>query len=180
MNTSPNTPPKESTLKAKILTEAKKVFFLTVYFGTWFCALALLATTSLHERPIHLTIFGLALIKAALCAKFMVLGQVAYPIKIDRQYGIVRSLLRESLVYLLIVLALSWLEAGAEGLFHHKNFFDSLSAFGGGDPLHILSIAIVYWLIVWPFLFFTGMKMALGESVTLKILFGPPKKNLKD
>lgn len=175
MNTNPYPHADDTSLKAKILSEAKKVFILALYFGAWFCALALLAATSLRERPIPLTIFWLALIKAALCSKFMVLGQAAYPIKIDKRHGIVLSLLRESLVYLIIVLVLSWLEAGVDGLIHGKNFFASLAAFAGGNPLHILALSIVYWLIVWPFLLFTGFKMALGDNATLVILFGPPK-----
>jgi hypothetical protein len=181
MTSSPKTTSqtKPISLKDKILAEMQKVFFLTLYLGTWFCAITLLASTSLRIRPIPEAIFGLAFIKAAICSKFMILGQAAYPIKVDKKHGIVPSLLKESLVYLLIVLALSWLEAGVDGLIHGKNFFDSLAAFGYGDPLHIFSLALMYWLIVLPFLLFLGLKMSLGDADTQKILFGPPKNSGK-
>ena len=62
------------------MNEVKKAMALSIYFGTWFCALTFLAVTSLHEHPIPLTIFGLALVKGALSAKFMLIGQAIFPI----------------------------------------------------------------------------------------------------
>ena len=86
--TSPNSAPVH-TFKEKAKEEFVKAFQLTVYFGTWFCALAFLGATSLDERPIPLSIFGFALFKAAICAKFMLVAQAAFPIKVDRKHGVV-------------------------------------------------------------------------------------------
>ena len=94
MNTNQPTSSKPNGFKEKVKTEAIKAFLLSVYFGAWFCALAFLAATSLRERPIPLDIFGFALIKAALCAKFMLIGQAAYPLHIDKDHGIIPSLFR--------------------------------------------------------------------------------------
>jgi len=38
-----------------------------------------------------------------------------------------------------------------------------------------VALLIVYWLIVWPYLLFTGMSIVLGNTHTIAILFGPPK-----
>jgi hypothetical protein len=75
----------------------------------------------------------------------------------------------------LVVLGLNYIEAGIEGLIHGKNFLDSMTSFGQKNPLHILAMSLVYWLIVWPYLVLIGMKLALGNNVILTILFG--KKN---
>jgi len=128
-------------------------------------------------RPIPLSIFWFALIKAALCAKFMLVGQAIFPIKVNRHHGIVKSLFIESLFYLVVVLALNYFEAGLDGLIHGKNFFISMTAFGQSNPLHVLAMAIVYWLIVWPYLIFAGFKLSLGTPATLSILFGPKKSS---
>jgi hypothetical protein len=106
---------KSHSFKEKAKDEFIKAFKLTLYFGAWFCALAFLGATSLDERPIPLSIFGFALFKAAICAKFMLLAQAVFPIKVDKKHGIVGSLLLESLVYLLVVLGLNYLEAGVHG-----------------------------------------------------------------
>jgi hypothetical protein len=75
-----------------------------------------------------------------------------------------------------IVLGLNYLEAGVEGLIHGKNFWDSLAAFGQANPLRVLAMCIVYWLIVWPYLVLIGLKISLGSTATIAILFGDRSK----
>lgn len=162
----------EHNFKEKAKEEFVKALQLTIYFGVWFCALAFLAATSLNDKPISITIFGFALFKAAVCAKFMLLAQAAYPIKINKKSGIVSSLFLESLVYLLVVLGLNYLEAGIHGLIHGKEFLISMTDFGKADPLRVVAMSIVYWLIVWPYLLLMGMRLAIGSNATLAILFG--------
>ena len=173
---SPNTAPAHS-FKDKAKEELVKALQLTIYFGVWFCAIAFLAATSLDERPIPLSIFGFALFKAAVCPKFMLLAQAAYPIKVSKKHGIVSSLLAESLVYLLVVLGLNYLEAGVHGLIHGKEFWISMTEFGQSNPLRVVAMSIVYWLIVWPYLLLTGMSIMLGSNATLEILFGDKSKS---
>ncbi|MBU3590184.1 hypothetical protein ICN25_08795 [Polynucleobacter sp. 80A-SIGWE] len=167
------------SLKEKAREEFIKAFELTIYFGVWFCALAFLATTSLDERPIPLSIFGFALFKGAICAKFMLVAQAFFPITVDKKNGIVNSLIVESLVYLAVVIGLNYLEAGVSGLIHGKEFLSSMMNFGKSDPLRIVAMSIVYWLIVWPYLLFVGMGLMLGSHATLQILFGEKSKTTK-
>ena len=88
-----NTPTKSQMahhgLKKKIEDEAKKAFALSVYFGSWFCAISFLIATTLDERPIPLSIFGFAIIKGALSAKFLLIGQAIFPLKVNRNYGLI-------------------------------------------------------------------------------------------
>ncbi len=163
------------SLKQKAEEEMKKAFALTLYFGIWFCAIAFMATTALRERPIPLTIFGFALVKAAISAKFMLIAQAAYPIKINKDHGILGSLMLESIFYIAVVIALNYIEAGVDGLIHGKEFIPSMAAFGNSDPLRVLAMSIVYWLIVWPYLLFTGFNMVVGTTKTLEVLFGSKK-----
>lgn len=176
MSTSPPKPSKISLFKASAEAEAKKAFYLTLYLASWFCALAFLALTTMHKDPIPLEVFGFAFIKAGICAKFMLIGQAIYPIVINKSKGIFNVLFKKSITYLVIVIALSFVEAGVEGLFHGESFISSLNNFGHGYPLHILALSIVYWLIIWPYLIFIGLKKALGASETSEILFGRPSK----
>jgi hypothetical protein len=172
MDATKGTETHSASIKKKIEAEAKQALALTAYFGTWFCALTFLAVTSLEGHPISLSIFGLALIKAGLCAKFMLIAQAIFPIKVSKNNGIIKSLLLESLFYIFVVLSLNYVEAGIEGLIHGKNFIDAMTSFGQKNPLHVLSMTIVYWLIVWPYLILVGLRLYLGEDTTLNILFG--------
>ena len=175
MTNTTNSHPTPPSLKHKLKEEAKKAFALTIYFGIWFCAIAFMAATALEERPIPLEIFGFALVKAAISAKFMLIAQAAYPIKVDKKNGIVNSLILESIVYIVVIIALNYLEAGVEGLFHGKEFIPSMAAFGNSDPLRVLAMSIVYWLIVWPYLIFVGFNLVIGSKATIAILFGSKK-----
>ena len=172
MNTiSSNETPLEN-LKTKAKAEFVKAIQLTIYFAIWFCALAFLNATNDAEKPIPLTIFGFALIKAALCAKFMLIGQAIFPAKVNKNHGIVNSLFITSVFYLLVVLALSYIEAGVRGVIHGQEFITSMMDFGESNHLHVVAMSIVYWLIVWPYLLLVGFKLAIGSSETIEILFG--------
>ena len=176
MNTPSISKTMPQNLKEKIEDEAKKAFALSVYFGSWFCALSFLAVTILDERPIPLSIFGFAIVKGALSAKFLLISEAAFPIKVSKAKGLIRSLLLQSFIYVGIVLGLNYLEAGVEGLIHGKNFWDSLAAFGQANPLRVIAMCIVYWLIVWPYLVLIGLKITLGSTATIAILFGDRSK----
>jgi hypothetical protein len=138
--------------------------------------LAFLAATTLRESPIPLPIFGFSLVKAVICAKFMLVAQSVFPMKFQRENGIIRPLLALSLIHVGIVLALSFNEAGIVGLLHGKDFWTSLLSFGRGDPLHILSMSIVYWLIVLPYLLFANMRLAMGDIAIRKLFLGASKQ----
>ena len=172
MKTNSSTETHSEGITEKLEGEAKKALVLTAYFGTWFCALTFLAVTNSEGHPITFSIFGLALIKAGLCAKFMLIAQAIFPIKISKNHGIIKSLFLESLFYIFVVLSLNYIEAGVEGLIHGKNFIDAMTSFGQKNPLHVLAMTMVYWLIVWPYLVLVGIRLALGEDTTLNILFG--------
>ena len=162
-------------LKIRFKEEMKKAIELTLYFGAWFCAITFMAATALEERPIPLSIFGFALIKAGISAKFMLIAQAAFPIKVDKKNGIVGSLFIESIVYIIVVVALNYIEAGIDGLIHGKEFIPSMAAFGNGDPLRVFAMSILYWLIVWPYLIFVGFNKVVGNTETLAVLFGSKK-----
>jgi len=179
MNSTHTSHSKLLALKDKAKEEAIKAFQLTIYFGAWFCALAFLAATSLDERPIPLSTFGFALFKAAICAKFMLVAQAFFPIKVDKKNGVVSSLILESLIYLAVVIGLNYLEAGVDGLMHGKEFLTSMMNFGKSNPLRVVAMSIVYWLIVWPYLLLMGMSLMLGTHATLEILFGDKSKTSK-
>ena len=163
------------SLETKLKEEMKEAFELTLYFGAWFCAITFMAATALEERPIPLSLFGFALIKAGISAKFMLIAQAAFPIKVDKKNGIVGSLFVESIIYIIVVVALNYLEAGVDGLLHGKEFILSMTAFGNGDPLRVFAMSILYWLIVWPYLIFVGFNKVVGNTETLAVLFGSKK-----
>ena len=171
---SPNPPATEvkKGLRYKIKDEFVQATLLALYFATWFCAIAFFSFALLREAAIPITPFGLAIIKAGLCAKFMMIGKALFPLRVDANRGLVKSLFWHSIAYLSVVIALSFAEAGIDGLFHGKLFLESLSSFGHGDPVYIAALSLMYWLIIWPYLIVLGLNQSLGNTAVHTILFG--------
>lgn len=164
------------SLRHRIKDEFVEASLLALYFAAWFCAIAFFTFAVLREAAIPITPFGLALIKAGLCAKFIMIGKALYPLKLDANRGLIKSIFWHSVVYLIIVIALSYLESGIDGLLHGKSFLESLASFGRGDPIYITSIAIMYWLILWPYLILLGLQQSMGDEAVHTILFGSQTK----
>jgi uncharacterized membrane protein len=171
---SPNPPVKEAkpSLRYRIKDEFVQASLLALYFAAWFCAIAFFSFALLREEAIPISPFGLAIIKAGLCAKFMMIGKAIFPLRMDANRGIVKSLFWHSLAYLSVVITLSIIEAGIDGLFHGKSFLESVSSFGHGDPIYIAALSIMYWLIIWPYLIVLGLNQSLGDKTVHTILFG--------
>jgi hypothetical protein len=164
--------PAKPSLRHRIKDEFVQATLLALYFAAWFCAIAFFSFALLREAAIPITPFGLAIIKAALCAKFMMIGKAIFPLKVDANRGLIKSIFWHSIVYLLIVIALSFLESGIDGLLHGKSFLESIASFGHGDPVYIAAISIMYWLIIWPYLIVLGLNQSLGNKAVRTILFG--------
>ena len=169
-----NPPPQKAKdgLRHRIKDEFVQAALLTLYFATWFCAIAFFSFALLREAAIPITPFGLAIIKAALCAKFMMISKAIFPLRVDTNRGLIKSIVWHSIAYLGIVLALSFAEAGIDGLLHSKSFLESISSFGHGDPIYIAALALMYWLILWPYLIFLGLRQSIGDQAVAAILFG--------
>jgi len=170
----PNPPAKEAKpgLRYRIKDEFVQASLLTLYFATWFCTIAFFSFALLREEAIPITPFGLAIIKAGLCAKFMMIGKAIFPLRVDANRGLVKSLFWHSIAYLAVVIALSLAESGIDGLLHGKSFMESVSSFGHGDPVYIAALSLMYWLIIWPYMIVLGLNQSLGNKAVRTILFG--------
>jgi hypothetical protein len=102
----------------------------------------------------------------------MLMGQALYPIESRRDKPLIGQILLRSIVYLGIVILLSALESGLDGWIHHRGFISSLANFGNGDPIHILALSLIYWLIVLPYLTFMSLQSVIGSPEMKKIFWG--------
>jgi hypothetical protein len=148
---------KNESLRKRLLSEAKSAFKLTLYFGVWFSAITLLTHEILKLPGLPLQTWGLVWVKAGLCAKFMLVGQALFPMSQLLIGKVWRDVLPRSIFYLGVVLSLTVLETGLDGLLHGHEFFPSVFGFANGQPLYIFALAWVYWLILAPYLVINGI-----------------------
>jgi hypothetical protein len=102
----------------------------------------------------------------------MMIGKAIFPLRVDANRGLIKSIFWHSIVYLGIVIALSFAESGIDGLLHGKSFIESVSSFGHGDPIYIAALCVMYWLILWPYLIVLGLNQSMGNTAVSLILFG--------
>ena len=148
----------------RIAEEAKKALQLTVYFWLWFSAIGLLTHQILREHGLPLGTWGLAIVKAVICAKFVLIGQAIYPMRHTHGKDLWYIVLPRSFVYLLVVLLLSVIEAGVEAAWHGRGFMEGLTHFANGDPVYAFALAWVYWLILVPYLLLGSMDRLRGNA----------------
>lgn len=140
----------QRSIQAWLKDEVQSLFKLTLYFGIWFSALSLLLHEAHGRTGLPLEALGLAWLKALLAAKFMLFGQIVWPIQGVTQRRIWRVILPRSIVYTLFVVGLTLIERGILGLVNGVSFWDGMTA--NSSPGLVASIAWVCWLIIVPFL----------------------------
>lgn len=150
------------SLRGRLESEMRSVFHLTLYFGVWFSAINLLLHETQGQAGLPLEAWGFAWIKAALCAKFLLVGQLLMPMPDVTKDRVWSTILPRSLGYLLVVIILSVLEEGVRGLLHGHSFVQTAAAYVDTNPLRFLALAWIYWMILVPYLVINGL---LAESV---------------
>ena len=150
-------PGQKESLHAKLEDEVRSALHLTLYFGIWFCALNLLVHETQGRSGLPLEAWGFAWVKAAICAKFLLVGQLIVPMPDISKTRLWSVILPRSFVYLLVVILLSLVEEGIKGMLHGQHFFQGVSEFAGGDPMRFFALAWVYWLILVPYLVVSGL-----------------------
>ena len=145
-------PETKEPLHVRLEHEMRNVIHLTLYFGVWFSALNLLIHETQGREGLPLEAWGFAWIKAALCAKFLLIGQLLIPMPTDNRAGLWLTILPRSFAYLLVVVTLSILEEGVRGMIHGAPFVTSMAAYADGNTLRFLATSWVYWMILVPYL----------------------------
>lgn len=170
------------SFKNGLLHEVKKFILYTVYFCVWFYAINFYTSTLLEANGLRYAMptysFLFVLVKAAIVAKFFITAELVFPMDIKNRNPLVFSLLGHSFVYLAVVMLLSVLEKGVEGLLHDKGFVSSMLAFENADPRLIAAIALIYWLVIVHCLLYAVVERVIGGKQIKVFLFhrNPPAR----
>jgi len=173
----PGTPPgmtRMESFKHGLLHEVTKFILFTLYFWIWFYAINLYTSSLLDANGMGQALpaysFWFIVLKAAIIAKFLITAELVFPMGLKKRYPLIIPLLGHSLIYLAVVLLLSVLEKGMEGLVHHKGFISSMLAFEHADPKLIAIIAFIYWLIILHCLVYAAVEYNVGGNQIRKIM----------
>ena len=160
----------------KLIKEAKNWLVLFLYFAIWFSALVFYNDAILHSNGVPYVRYSVAILQAFILSKFMISGQVLFPLQHKEGAALLWTIVRRSLTDTGFVLFMSYFFAGIEGAIKRHGFIESMQNFCGGDPTHVAALTILYWLIVLPYVAHRCLSHAIGEERVNAYLMGTNKQ----
>jgi hypothetical protein len=136
-----------AALTQRLRHELVQYLVVSGYLYVCLGALLLYKSSVLHSQSISYSPYGLALVKALILGKFILIGQV---LKLGRRDGRNRlglNILINSVIFMLLLVILSTIEEVLVGLFHGRTIHEALAGIAGGSPQEALATSFLVLLI---------------------------------
>ncbi|ASP93922.1 hypothetical protein GHK61_20955 [Sinorhizobium meliloti] len=153
-----------ATIAQRAKRELKEYALLSVYLYVCFGALVLYKLAILGSQGVHVSAFGVPVIKALILGKFILLG---HAMKLGERYGrlrLVSVIAYKAGLYLLLLIVLSIVEEAIVGLSNGRTIAATLAEVGGAKLPELLATSMVMLLILIPYLASREFAVALGEG----------------
>jgi len=162
---------KTAAVRDRALTDTKEFAILTVYFYIPFVALVFFKSTILQGQGVEWWPLGLAAIKAALIAKFVLVGRAFHVAEGIRTRPLIWQTLHQSLVFLAVVIVLDVIEETVVGLIHGRGIGQSMTSIVGRNPEEMIAELIIIFLLFFPYFAFRSIGELIGEGALLRLFF---------
>lgn len=158
-------------LKRRAFLLFKESLIIVLYLWAVFGLLTLHKSMILAEHHIDFTYHGLALINALALAKVMLLAR-----KLDLAAGIndaplIYPTLLKSAFFTVVLGCFKILEDVAVGFYRHQSFRQSNAELGGGTWQGMVTLALLIFVMLIPFVAFGELGRVMGESKLKKLFF---------
>ena len=161
----------KAPLRERVAEEFKALAALTAYLYVCLGALILFKSSVLRGAGISAPIWGIALVKAVVLAKFMLVGRMLHIGKRYRDKPLIWPTLYHALMFLALLLILTTIEELVVGLLHHRELADSLTHIVGPTFYQGLAVCLIMFLILVPYSAFTCLGDVLGEREVFRLFF---------
>jgi hypothetical protein len=161
----------KATLHQRAIQELKEFTILAVYLYITLGAVVLMKTAVLHTEGIEFAPWGIAVVKAAVLAKFMLLGKA---IKIGERTTtrpLIWPTLYRAFAFLVLLIIMTIIEEAVVGLFHHQLIATSLGELVGLRLEETLAGFLIILLVLIPFFAFRVLSEVLGEGRLERMFF---------
>ena len=125
----------------------------------------------LHGAGVSFTPWGIAIVKAFVLAKFMLIGRA---MKIGERYTtqpLIWPTLHKSFAFLVLLVVLTIIEEVVVGLFHQQSVAASLGELTGAKLYETLAGYIIMLLVLIPYIAWGVLDEALGEGRLTRMFF---------
>jgi hypothetical protein len=160
-----------ATLRQRGMHELKELVLISVYLYVALGAVLLMKTAVLHTQGIEFTPWGVAIVKAVVLAKFMLIGEA---MKIGERTTIgplIWPTLRKAFALLVLLIVMTIIEEIVVGLFHHQSITASLGELFGRRLEETIAGYVIMLLVLIPYCAFRVLDVALGEGRLARMFF---------
>ena len=161
----------KATLRQRAVHEFKELAILTAYLYVTIGAVILYKTAVLHGQGISFVPWGIAVVKALLLAKFMLIGQA---MKIGERYTdrpLIWPTVYKSFAFLVFLVILTIIQEVVVGLFHHQSVAASLGELTGAKLYETVASIAIMLLVLIPYIAWGVLDQALGEGKLARMFF---------
>ena len=161
----------KATLHQRAVHEFKEFAILAVYLYVTLGSVILMKTAVLHGAGIEFAPWGIAIVKAMVLAKFMLVGSA---MKIGERFidrPLIWPTLHKAFAFLLLLVAMTVIEEAVVGLFHGQSIAVSLGGLFGLRLQETIAGYLIMLLVLIPYFAFRVLGEALGEGRLVRMFF---------
>jgi hypothetical protein len=167
----PNEIHAKATLQQRAVNEFREFAILTVYLYVTLGAVIVMKTAVLHAEGIEFAPWGIAIVKALLLAKFMLVGRALKIGEGDTTSPLIWPTLYKALAFLVLLIVLTVIEEAVVGLFHGRSIAISLGDLAGRRLEETLASFLIMLLVLIPYFAFRVLGEVLGEGRLVRMFF---------
>jgi len=161
----------KATLGQRAVHEFKEMAILAAYLYVTLGAVILMKAAVLHGAGVSFTPWGIAIVKALVLAKFMLLGRAMKIGERFRDRPLIWPTLHKSFAFLALLVVLTIIEEVVVGLFHQQSAVASLGELTGAKLYETLAGYIIMLLVLIPYIAWGVLDEALGEGRLTRMFF---------
>lgn len=166
------TSPANSNLKSRLGTELKRYAVVSLYLFICFSVVMIYDASQSPGKAATLLPFGLALGKALVMGKFILIGEALKPGTRIHAPTLMHRVLWRTVGMIVVLVILKVVEELIIGLVHGKDIAAILGALVHPSWLSLLGPVLLMLLIVVPLMMATELDRALGDAALKNLLRG--------
>lgn len=156
----------------RTIHEFKMLTFIFIYLYIIFGAIILMKTAILHAHGISFTPWGIAAVKAAILAKFMLMGHALKLGDSGKSGPLIWPTLYGAMTFLLLLVVLTIIEEIVVGFFHGHSAASSFGELFGSHLTETVAGISILLLVLIPYFAFRVLAISLGNDRLIHMFFG--------
>jgi hypothetical protein len=163
-------------LHQRAMHEFKELLFITLYLYITIGAVILMKTGVLRTQGIEFAPWGIAIVKAVVLAKFMLIGEAMKIGGRSTTGPLIWPTLQKAFGLLVLLIVMTIIEEAVVGLFHHQSIAASLSDLFGPRLEETLAGYLIMLLVLLPYCAFRVLGEALGEGRLVRMFLSSERQ----